>query len=134
VAGTSPRYAPTERLFSKRWGSSTLSTNLSAVRAALPPLPASTQMRFRVALLRDRLQLPLVFADALCERADLLQDRPEGCPERLGDVLGRPLLVEASGRALGQAMAEGLGGPPLTWLTNCVRAPTNASRERIKAI
>jgi hypothetical protein len=31
LAGTSPRYAPTERLFSKRWGSSKVSTNVRAL-------------------------------------------------------------------------------------------------------
>jgi hypothetical protein len=37
VAGTSPRYyAPTERLFSKRWGSSKVSTKLSAVSVPTP--------------------------------------------------------------------------------------------------
>jgi hypothetical protein len=36
VAGTSPRYAPTERLFSKRWGSSRVSTNVSAVSGPIP--------------------------------------------------------------------------------------------------
>jgi hypothetical protein len=36
VAGTSPRYAPTERLLSKRWGSSRVSTNVSAVSGPLP--------------------------------------------------------------------------------------------------
>jgi hypothetical protein len=58
-------------------------------------------------LLGDRLQLPVVVPDALRQRADLLKDGPERRHERLGDVLGR-LVVEASGRALGQAGPEGL--------------------------
>jgi hypothetical protein len=61
----------------------------------------------RVVLLRDRLQLPLVVADALAQRADLLQDGLERWHERLGDVLSGSL-VEASGRTFGQATTEGL--------------------------
>jgi hypothetical protein len=36
VAGTSPRYAPTLRLFAKREGSSTVSTKVSAVSVPTP--------------------------------------------------------------------------------------------------
>src|SRR5215211_4294465 len=91
VAGTSPRYAPTERLFSKRWGSSTVSTNVSAVSAVSGPIPSTClnrpqQIRFWVVLLADRLQLSVVVLDALGQRADLLQDGFQGRPECLGDV------------------------------------------------
>jgi hypothetical protein len=58
------------------------------------PLDLSQELRFRVALLSDRLQLSVVLADALGERADLLQDGTQSRPKRLGDVLLGPL-VEA---------------------------------------
>src|SRR5215217_4576886 len=60
-----------------------------------------------VALLGDCLQLALVVPDALGERADRLQDGSEGRQKRLGDVPRRSV-VEAPGRALGQAGPEGL--------------------------
>ncbi len=40
-------------------------------RKRTDPLHLAQELGFRVALLGDRLQLPLVFADALCQRANL---------------------------------------------------------------
>jgi hypothetical protein len=40
VAGTSPSYAPTERLLSKQWGSSKVSTKVSAV---IGPMPSTSR-------------------------------------------------------------------------------------------
>src|SRR5215218_7641305 len=57
---------------------------------------------FRVALPTDPLQLSVVLAYALGERADLLQDGTQGRQKHLRDVL-RGVLVEAHRRALGQA-------------------------------
>jgi hypothetical protein len=51
------------------------------------PLDLSQELRFGIMCFRDLLQFALVVADTLCERADLLQDRSEGRPKRLGDVL-----------------------------------------------
>src|SRR5215207_1194691 len=62
-------------------------------------------------LFGDRFQLSLVVADTLRKRADRLQDGSESRPKRLGNVLGRSL-VEAPGRALGQASPEGLDRAP----------------------
>ena len=70
------------------------------------PLDLPQQVRFWVVLFRDRIQLSVVGSDALRKRADLLQDGPKGRQKRLGDVLFGPL-VEAPGRALGQASPEG---------------------------
>src|SRR5215212_9108588 len=61
----------------------------------------------RVVLFSDRLQLLLVVADALRQRAYLLQDGLERWHERLGDMLSGSL-VEASRRTFGQASPEGL--------------------------
>ena len=54
-----------------------------------PPiaLDLAQELGFRVVLFRDRLQLAIVLADALRERADLLEDGPQGRQKRLGDVL-----------------------------------------------
>jgi hypothetical protein len=74
---------------------------------AAPILSGTTVMRAAGArLARDHLQLALVVSDALCQRAYLLQDRPEGHPECRRDVLD-DLLVKAPGRALGKASTEG---------------------------
>ena len=83
-------------------------------------------------LLRDRFQLSLLVADTLRKRADRLEDGSESRPKRLGNVLGRSL-VEAPGRALGQAGPEGFDSPLGTWFTSCVRVLTSASRERMIA-
>jgi hypothetical protein len=74
------------------------------------PLDLAQEPGFGVALPGDPLQLSVVFADALGERADLLQDGSEGRQKRLRDVL-RGVLVEAPRRALGQAGPEGLDCP-----------------------
>src|SRR5215211_6330240 len=71
------------------------------------PLQAATVLILWVALLGDCLQLALVVPDALGERADRLQDGSERRQKRLGDVPRRSV-VEAPGRALGQAGPEGL--------------------------
>jgi hypothetical protein len=84
-------------------------------------------------LFGDRFYLPVVLADAIRERADLLQDGPEGRHERLRNVSGR-FVVEAPCGALGQAGPEGLDRSLGTWFTSWVRLPTNACLERIKAI
>ena len=81
------------------------------------PLDLAQELGFRVVLFGDGFQLSVVFADTLCERADRFEDRPEGRPECLGDVLGR-FVVEASGRALGQAMTEGFDRSLGTWFTS----------------
>ena len=60
---------------------------------------------------RDLLQLALVVADTLCERAYLLEDGSKSRPECLRDVRSSSL-VEASGRALGQVSPEGLDRSP----------------------
>src|SRR5215203_684519 len=88
-----------------------------------------------VVLLGDRFELSVVSADALGERADRLEDRLESRTQGLRYVLGCPL-VEGPCGALGQAMAEGLDRSPnvVDQLTSCVRVPTSASRERIKAM
>jgi hypothetical protein len=51
------------------------------------PLDLPQELGLWVALLGDRLQLSVVLTDALRQRSDLLQDRSEGRPKRLGDVL-----------------------------------------------
>jgi hypothetical protein len=51
------------------------------------PLDLAQELGFWVVLLRDRLQLAIVLADALGERADLLQDWTKGRQKRLGNVL-----------------------------------------------
>src|SRR5215212_3183079 len=60
---------------------------------------------------RDLLQLALVVADTLCERAYLLEDGSKSRPKCLRDVRSSSL-VEASGRALGQVRPEGLDRSP----------------------
>ena len=98
------------------------------------PLHLAQELGFSwVALFGDLLQLPLVVSDALGERSDLPQDGFERRRKRFGDVL-LGSLVEASGRALGQARPEGFDRPLGTWFTSCVRHPTNACLERIKAM
>ena len=69
------------------------------------PLDLSQELRFRIMCFRDLLQLALVVADTLCERADLLEDGSRSRPKRLRDVLYSSL-VDASRRALVQAGPE----------------------------
>jgi hypothetical protein len=71
------------------------------------PLDLPQQCGLRAVPLGDGHQSPVVLADALTQRADLLQDGPEGRHKRFGDVLGRPL-VEVPRQTFGQAMTEGL--------------------------
>jgi hypothetical protein len=74
------------------------------------PLDLSQELGFGIMCFRNLLQLALVVADTLCERADLLEDGSKSRPKRLRDVLCSSL-VEASGRALGQASPEGFYRP-----------------------
>jgi hypothetical protein len=64
------------------------------------PLDLAQVLRLRVMLFGDRLKLSIVLTDALGERADLLEDRPQSRPKRLGDVLRR-------------SVVDGFGIPPL---------------------
>jgi len=62
-------------------------------------------------LLANAFQPTIVFADALRQRAYRLKHRAKRRPQRLGYMLGS-LVVEAPGRALGQASPKGLHGSP----------------------
>jgi hypothetical protein len=84
--------------------------------------------------LADLLQPPVVLADALGERSDLLQDGLERWQKRLRDVLGRPLVEGPCGALMGQAGPEGLDCSLGTWFTSCVRHPISACLERIMAM
>jgi hypothetical protein len=69
--------------------------------------PARPQvLSFGVLLFSDSLQLSVVFSDAPCERADRLEEGPEGRQESLGNVLGR-LVMETHRRTLGQMGSKG---------------------------
>src|SRR5215217_4558810 len=85
LAGTSPKYAPTERLLE---AVGILNGEHEGECGKRPDsLDLAQELGFRVMLLRDGFQLALVVTDALGERSDHLQDGPKSRPECLGDVL-----------------------------------------------
>ena len=73
-------------------------------------IPRCGELRFGVMLFGDRLQLAIVFADAPCERADRLEEEPEGRQERLGMCSGALLWKLAAGH-LGSLAPKDLTAP-----------------------
>jgi hypothetical protein len=91
------------------------------------------QTGFRIVLFGDLLQLALVVADALCERAYLCS--------KMGPRAGKSASGMCSAALLWKLLAGHLGNlppndltAPLRWFTSCVRQLTSACLERIKAI
>ena len=82
---------------------------------------------------RDRLQLPLVVSDALCERAYLCSKTGSRAGKSASGMCSAALLWKLLAGHLGKRAPKDLTAPR-TWLTSCVRQLTNACRERIKAI
>ena len=110
MAGTSPRYAPTERLFSTLLEAKGIfqGEHEGQGRKRSDPLDLAQELGFWVMLFRNRFQLSeIVIPDTLCQRADLLEEGPKGRPKRIGYVLRR-FVVEAHRRAFGQPSSEGL--------------------------
>jgi hypothetical protein len=96
------------------------------------PFDLTQEISFWVVLLADGLQLTIILADTLRQRADRLQDGPKGRPQRLRGMCSGALLWKLLAGHLGNLAPKDLTAPR-TWLTSCVREPTNASRERMSA-
>ena len=97
------------------------------------PLDLAQEIGFGVAFFGDGLQLAVVLANALGERAYLCSRMGPKAGQSASGMCSEALLWKLLAGHLGKRAPKDLTAP-LTWFTSCVRAPTSVSRERIKAI